>query len=182
MNCLLLRTLINTISRSRTGLPCPKTPLGKNRQPALRFQLSGTGTHILLLCKPRPGPPLPPSLFWGKAKIITILSKQFYHSRIATQLQITAKNRLISIDLIKINSRNYGDLVAAVPSGNSAEDQRSEKLFKNAVEKPQVSPYIQPTGDCRKLFNSSISSIRTQTWPPKNRPWASRPKSSNCSS
>jgi len=53
-------------------------------------------------------------------EFVTILLKQFYHRRIATQLQITRKNRLISIDLIKVNSGNYGQLVDFVPSGNTA--------------------------------------------------------------
>jgi len=52
-------------------------------------------------------------------EIVTILSKQFYHRRIATQLQIATKNRLISIDLIKVNFGNYRQLVGFVPSGNT---------------------------------------------------------------
>tara|TARA_B100001105_G_C22169344_1_gene347873 strand:- start:353 stop:553 length:201 start_codon:yes stop_codon:yes gene_type:complete len=52
-------------------------------------------------------------------EFVTILLKQFYHRRIATQLQIARKNRLISIDLIKVNFGNYGQLVADMPSGNT---------------------------------------------------------------
>jgi hypothetical protein len=115
MKRLLLRTLINTISRYPTGLPYPTHIPGKNRQPSAipvikpghscSFSWGSSGLYIRSI---------------SLIEFVTILLKQFYHRRIATQLQITWKNRLISIDLIKVNSGNYGQLVDFVPSGNTA--------------------------------------------------------------
>jgi hypothetical protein len=49
MKRLLLRTLINTISRHPTGLPYPTRIPGKNRQPSLRFPSSSRGTPVLFM-------------------------------------------------------------------------------------------------------------------------------------
>ncbi|WP_413460457.1 hypothetical protein [Herbaspirillum huttiense] len=53
MKRLLLRTLINTISRHPTGLPYPTRIPGKNRQPAA-IPVIKPGTPVLFLGKLRP--------------------------------------------------------------------------------------------------------------------------------
>jgi hypothetical protein len=72
------------------------------------------------------------------------LLKQFYHWRIATQLQKAGKNRLISIDLIKVNFGNYGQLVAVMPSGNAGGATERTKTTKMRLKNHKSLPISCP--------------------------------------
>ncbi|WP_343652542.1 hypothetical protein [Herbaspirillum sp.] len=132
MKRLVLKTLINAISRYPTGRPCPNITLGKIAgQPGDSVHQAG-GRYSFSLSAPA-CPSVCPSALppqWAERKIITILLSQFYHRRIATQLQTAGKNRLISIDLININKSNYGQLVAGVLSETSSFQVKLTKTAK----------------------------------------------------